>query len=673
MSKSTQSSSETRRNRTCEVLNLSYLCKVGRAIISANDLLQGCRKRKIKCIPDLGSKHLSGRCSRCNKMDLECIYNPPAIKRKRKRNETRIRELEQKLEEVQQSISNEQGANRWTSSTSGLSPMTERINGSLLTPGQITEGHSGCESSHGMAEESFVKKYANDDPVSRGMIEEPLADKLCIVFCTEMLPHYPLVLPPAPISYQTLREDRPAILRAIMATASSIWAPDLWKPLFEDAERYVMEQALMRGQKNLDLIQAALLLATWSHPPKRFQDLNFGQFVNIAATMILDLQSSNDPQYLVSSNSITTSVEGSLEVARTFSACYLLSSSIAMSLRRPNIMPYNSWVQDCLTVLINATATHIGDRRLVAWIHLQQLAEETLAMAGIDGNSLGRSTDPRTVLILKSGLERTKAWRQKLPDDIMHDTLDIHYHVILLNLSEPGLHDKYNPKDFRPPYAIHTRPAVYPLIKNQPQFLNARMECLEVARNMMQIFRHLSAEAVRQKPVISFTRLMYAAVIIVKLSVLEKSGSGELHSSEEISDMEVLRQILNKLVSAAEGSQYLVPATFCAVLRRMLSQCAQRDSQATNGHDALIEPLINLELEDSTAGHSTRSLMDPIIRVPPLPAEEHRNSDIGPPSLRMEIQPSPNAFTLFDDYRQSTPDDVAAAMFWNNFLNEASF
>lgn len=94
--------------------------------------------------------------------------------------------------------------------------------------------------------------------------------------------------------------------------------------------------------------------------------------------------------------------------------------SIAMSLRRPNTMPYNSWVRDCLAVLNSTATTHIGDRRLVAWIHLQKLAEETLAMAGIDGSSSGRSQDSRTHLNLKSGLERVKAWRHTVSDDIMH-------------------------------------------------------------------------------------------------------------------------------------------------------------------------------------------------------------------------------------------------------------
>lgn len=88
-----------------------------------------------------------------------------------------------------------------------------------------------------------------------------------------------------------------------------------------------MEQAMIFGRKSLDLIQAALVLATWSHPPDRFQDLNFGQFVNIAATMVIDLRSSNDKRHQIPSSDSEAAQTGEyLEAARTFSACYLLCS-----------------------------------------------------------------------------------------------------------------------------------------------------------------------------------------------------------------------------------------------------------------------------------------------------------------------------------------------------------
>lgn len=164
------------------------------------------------------------------------------------------------------------------------------------------------------------------DPVERGLVNEGLAEELCNKFCTELLPQYPIVLPPSHSSWRTLQQDRPALFRAVLATASSSIRPDLWTPLFRDAERHVLEHAMIMGRKSLDLIQAALVLATWSHPPDSFEDLNFSQFANVAATMVMDLRSSNDRRHEIPSEVAVLHTEAQVERARAFSACYLICS-----------------------------------------------------------------------------------------------------------------------------------------------------------------------------------------------------------------------------------------------------------------------------------------------------------------------------------------------------------
>ncbi|KAF5653933.1 hypothetical protein F25303_1794 [Fusarium sp. NRRL 25303] len=163
-------------------------------------------------------------------------------------------------------------------------------------------------SSQPTAYETPSESPTEGDPVSRGIIEESVAEELYIKFFTELLPQYPLILPDAPLSWRTLQQDRPALFRAVLATSSSCFRSDLWTPLFRDAERCVMEQAMIYGRKSLDLIQAALVLVTWSHPPDKFEHLNFSQFINIAAAMVIDLRCSNDERY-----EIPTSDPGALQ------------------------------------------------------------------------------------------------------------------------------------------------------------------------------------------------------------------------------------------------------------------------------------------------------------------------------------------------------------------------
>ncbi|KAJ4213321.1 hypothetical protein NW759_011163 [Fusarium solani] len=647
MSPSGDSAVETRLNRTCE----------------------GCRRRKIKCIPDPSETDLvSKRCTRCTKLDLDCVFHAPATKRRRRRNETRIRELEQKLEEVQRSVAREQRAELWTPSTSEASTTPASANEQLLAPSRIPATSPGRPVSREVPDQLPAK----EDPVARGIIEEPLAEELCVQFCTELLPRYPLILPPVPLSWRALQRHRPALFRAMLATASSSFKPSLWKSLFQDAERYVMEQAMIFGRKSLDLIQAALVLATWSHPPDRFQDLNFGQFVNIAATMVIDLRSSNDKRYQIPSSDSEAAQTGEyLEAARTFSACYLLCSSIAMAFRRPNTLRWGSWVRDCTNILDPRSIAHIGDRRLAAWIRLQRLAEESLTMVGLDEGSSINFSDARTRIILKGGFERVKEWRQNLHDDIMTETLEIHHYMILLNFCEPGLYDNHELQDFRPPYAIHTLPSTDVFTRDSPQFVDARIECLDIAHNLINMFLRLAGDGLRQVPVIVFTRMMYAVVVIIKLEVFNRPSSevGYMSKGDHMSAIDMLRRILACLATAADGSRFRVPATFHAVLQRLLSRCGESFSRLHMGQDEIIEPLMNLQVDESR--HERSITPSAISREPPAP--DHQAFAIDPALHNMEVPSFQDPSIPFNDLFQSAPDDAAAMMFWNSFLGDGYF
>ncbi|KAJ3534299.1 hypothetical protein NM208_g7593 [Fusarium decemcellulare] len=434
-----------------------------------------------------------------------------------------------------------------------------------------------------------------------------------------------------------------------------------------------MEQAMIFGRKSLDLIQAALVLATWSHPPDRFQDLNFGQFMNVAATMVIDLRSSNDRRYQIPTPDSEASRTGEyLETARTFSASYLLCSSIAMSFRRPNTLRYGSWVKDCTAILDPPSIAHIGDRRLAAWIRLQRLAEESLTMVGLDeGSSSINFSDARTRLILKGGFERVKEWRQKLPEDIMNVTLDVHYHMILLNFCEPGLYDNHELQDFRPPYAIHTLPSTDAFTRDSPQFVDVRMECLDIAHNLVNLFLQLSTEGLRQVPVIIFTRMMYAVVVIIKLEVFNRPSSelAYMSKNDHVSAIDLLRRILDELASAADGCRFRVPATFHAVLQRLLSRCGESYSRLHMGQDEIIEPLINLQVDDPRCERSTTPPV--ITREPPTTAHPVFESESLPHQMVMGTFADPSI--PFNDYFQTAPDDAAATMFWNSFLGDGYF
>lgn len=91
-----------------------------------------------------------------------------------------------------------------------------------------------------------------------------------------------------------------------------------------------------------------------------------------------------------------------------------------MSFRRPSTLHYGTWVQECINILDSPASTHIGDRRLAAWIRLQRLTEESLSIAKArpNRNSFDHS-DQRDHFVLQNCLERLKDWRRNTPENIM--------------------------------------------------------------------------------------------------------------------------------------------------------------------------------------------------------------------------------------------------------------
>ncbi|KAK2593551.1 hypothetical protein QQS21_008726 [Conoideocrella luteorostrata] len=342
-----------------------------------------------------------------------------------------------------------------------------------------------------------------------------------------------------------------------------------------------------------------------------------------------------------------------------------------MSFHRPSIIRYGSWVGDCIDLLGSPSSVHIGDRRLAAWAQLQALAEENLTMAGLNEGSSINSSDPRTLFVLKNGYERAKTWRKHLPSDIMMETLDIHYHVILLNLCQPGLYSSHKSRDFRPPYAISVYDAPEGSAQESLQLVHARMECMHIARTLINLFLNLSAEELRQVPVVVFTRMMYAVVVLTKAEKsFSLSGAASNNgNSESISTTDLLHCILSRLSSAADGCQYRNPAIFFAVLRRLLCSIGDGSPQLLSTQDQVIEPLMNLAI--SQARHDISVEQD---NYPPV---ESRAFDLE--SMFSSKQTDPFFVPPFplDDAMHPIPGnastDATAIMLWNSILGDEAF
>jgi hypothetical protein len=259
-----------------------------------NRTCQGCRQRKIRCVFTLEQANTGNRqCDRCRKLSLVCLFLPPkkSCKPRRRHNDAQIRELERKVEALQ-------------------NPRTPTVASSL----PASEGESSSAAS-----QSLDSKF----PMS-----ENFARELYNSFYEHLAPVYPIVRVPSPASWQTVQAETPVLFQAAITAGCSRIDPDLSDRLFVATGKILAEKVLMMGEKSLELVQALLIMSVWHQPPKQFQALRFNQYATMAAAMMTDLQWQLEeihgtPADLIRSYSIP---DDALAWNRTYLACYFLCS-----------------------------------------------------------------------------------------------------------------------------------------------------------------------------------------------------------------------------------------------------------------------------------------------------------------------------------------------------------
>ncbi|KAH8892700.1 hypothetical protein GQ53DRAFT_646295 [Thozetella sp. PMI_491] len=565
--------------------------------VRLNRSCRECQRRKIKCIVPATTLDPM-KCMRCSKLAIDCVFLPPIIKKKRKRNESRIKQLEQRLEELQEAIA----------AGPGLVALSQEIRGQHdNAPLSVTSEVPKQLNLVPTTEECYPRTLASDldyeaeHSLVFGGVDPAIEEELYSAFCTSLAPNYPLFQPPEPSFWQDVKMERPGFFMASLAAASGIIKPKLSAQLFQSASRYIAEKVVIAGHKSLDLVQTLLILSTWHPPPARFQELKFTQYAHMAATMMVDLRASNkcyDEQYL--HDGLRFSIDERMEAWRTSLACYFLCSSISLSYHRPNVLRYDQWVEHCLAGLESSSS--LSDRRLVELAKLQRLVEETFEALGLDNETSADISDVRANFALAACVEQVEQWRRSTAQQIMNGPMIIHCQMILIKLHEHALYDGHDLSDFRPPYIIRSHP------QTKKPFAEAGWEaarsfalCVTSAHSLIHSFLNLSTDVLKSVPVIIYTRMMYATVVLIKCHVSMKM-SLELMNGEVGEDLDVkgvLLRLLDKLdsVQLQQQEPIPVPAVFRSILSNVAEWCKNHLNHGLHRiEEDIIEPLIHLSI-----------------------------------------------------------------------------
>ncbi|KAJ5163258.1 uncharacterized protein N7500_005088 [Penicillium coprophilum] len=236
------------------------------------------------------------------------------------------------------------------------------------------------------------------DVVDREYLSVETAQTYLEAFRTVMTPHFPFVIIPPDVSVNHLRQDRPFLFLAIIATASFENMP-LQRSLGAEVKKAVSSRMILNGEVSFDLLQGLLVFLAWSHyhtKPHRYT-----QYLQLAISLIIELRLDRAPHTKTwktglkfradepGNQDTSERASWSNDEKRAVIGCYYLSSSVATFLQKPSTFPYFPYIEDCCQSLHDA-GEYSYDRYIMHIVQLQHVAEKIDRLPSDHGDELLR-------------------------------------------------------------------------------------------------------------------------------------------------------------------------------------------------------------------------------------------------------------------------------------------
>ncbi|KAF1836279.1 hypothetical protein BDW02DRAFT_587509 [Decorospora gaudefroyi] len=555
-----------------------------------NRACEACRLSKVRCL--MNPNKSSSRCQRCAKANRNCVFAPPAKRRQRKRTDVRVTELEKEIQQMRNLLGNNtRSSNDVSDRDSGDDDSDDQEHArenETQTPSKAQTHSSATTSTSTFANQwlsapvikapvvdpaitdaprDFLGSSENDI-IDRGVISEDLAREFLTIWRNELVTACPGITIPKYWTVFDLREHKPALFHAIMAAAAHSKGSALSDKLHEETILLYARSAFIKGEKSVQAIQALIVTIVYYSPSKTPGQLQIYQWLNMAASMGLELGLASKPRTheqlpkrAIRSLQKISSPEELLEHCRTILLLYIISAGFSMRLKRPNILLFNSWMEECSGMLEKSKL--LDDKRIVVWLKLQRIADEANTAFGFDDASTSFSlSELRMQIILRIFDRRMQDWRKSVPDDVMTLFLQLEYHADMLAMWEFGMDGgRYDVIEFRNRHI--SLPAldddcIQPesLLSRSALQINATTMCISAAHSMLDSFIAVPIEQLRKSPNALYVRAVYSLVTLLKADygVGTDAEMSELLQSQSLKTGYYLDMILEK-TSEAVGPQ----------------------------------------------------------------------------------------------------------------------
>jgi len=279
----------------------------------------------------------------------------------------------------------------------------------------------------------IIFDHSDIDGKISAIIDHGTAQRLFDHYVNHIVPNFPAVPFPPGTKAQTVRETKPILFLAILASLCfGVGVPaEKQQALARELREVFAESMWKQGEKSLELIQALQVATLWYRPPSNFEQHMFYQMVHMSAIMAIDIglgkrQSQmkrkwfgSDPPFRAL-NKVTESVEA----RRAWLVSYFLCISITMVLRRPVLLRFNDYMRECIEFLETSPDALPSDRMLVQHVKLARIAEEIAIQFSMD--------DPNENLTITDGKVTygIKHFEKDLREQVRRDSPDGKCHCI---------------------------------------------------------------------------------------------------------------------------------------------------------------------------------------------------------------------------------------------------
>lgn len=473
-----------------------------------------CRDLKVRCLPSSDGGNI---CQKCQRSGACCVFEELKQRKKRKAPDdpTTVEALEAKLSDLAKQLeaSNAQLQSLQGSTCENLSPDNPSLS-SYAAP--IASSSSSTQ----IADSGFVDQdeHVVEQLLGCGILTTGTANGYLLKY-REMCEYSPFVVIPEGATVESLRQDQPFLIHAVLAGASRE-NPDLQSTLERSLRERLLKTVMIEGEKSIDMLQAILIYLTWEHffhvPKKRL----FNQLLHIAISMCIDMGLDLGPceasarkaglqlDHHSSAGGTPDDIFFSRAARRAYIGCYYLSSASAWVWRKPNNIHYTEYMMECAQSL-SKDPEYETDALILPLLQTQLLGDEfhdLLLPTNIDYSSSSSSEQVQThVRTFRAKIDELLP---KEPSDCLPTSLASH--LATLHAYEMGMLSKgMVNKEWLGGENIPPTPSQHDVI----------MACLDSARSYVETFLSFSLSEYPKLAVPQWWGLIGSVYILYVLSI----------------------------------------------------------------------------------------------------------------------------------------------------------